>query len=221
MRLFRYVIPRDFGFAPNPFFGFCTLACCKPEIRRAAQPGDLIVGINGTPPTKRPKQRVDRIVYAMRVTEAISFNEYWSDPRFQRKKPNLHGSRMYTFGDNIYRKNDDGLWFQADSHHSLPNGAPNEFNIRTDTGVDRVLISNDFVYWGGSGPLRSSLEDEVWANEVFSGGRRAHRCNFEAAKINSFATWFAALPERGYVGRPERWQAGAAEIMALHSAHQR
>lgn len=209
MRLFRYVMPRDFGFAPNPFFGFCTLACCKPEIRRAAQLGDLIVGINGVPPTKKPPQHLDRIVYVMRVTESLSFNEYWDDPRFQKKKPNLYGSRMYAFGDNIYRKKDDGLWFQADSHHSLPNGAPNEFNIRTDTSTDRVLISADFVYWGGDGPLRSSLEGQAWANEVFGGGRRAHKCSFDKETISSAADWFAALPNRGYLGRPERWASGA------------
>lgn len=220
MRLFRYVMPRDFGFAPNPFFGFCTLACCKPEIRRVAQPGDFIVGINGTPPTKKPKQHQDRLVYAMRVTESLSFSDYWDDPRFQQKKPFLRSSRMYAFGDNIYRKNDAGLWFQADSHHSLPNGAPNDFNIRIDTSADRVLISNDFVYWGGSGPLRSSLENEFWTNTVFSGGRRAHRCNFDDRTVNSIADWFAALPERGYLGRPERWQAGAAEMTTRHSAHQ-
>jgi Nucleotide modification associated domain 2 len=26
-RLFTYVIPNDGGFAPNPFFGACTLNC--------------------------------------------------------------------------------------------------------------------------------------------------------------------------------------------------
>jgi hypothetical protein len=217
MRIFRYVMPRDFGFAPNPFFGFGTLACCKPEIRRSAEVNDLIVGINGRPPTKAPKQHLDRIVYMMRVTETLTFNDYWDDPRFQQKKPILHASRMYAFGDNIYRKNDDGLWFQADSHHSLPNSAPNDFNIRTDTSADRVLISNDFAYWGGSGPLRSSIEDEVWANAVFGGGRRAHMCNFDDITINSVTAWFAALPVRGYLGRPERWVSGAAEMNKMPS----
>ena len=33
--LFSYVVATDSGFAPNPFFGLCTLACCKPAIRRA------------------------------------------------------------------------------------------------------------------------------------------------------------------------------------------
>lgn len=33
--LFSYVVETDSGFAPNPFFGVCTLARCKPSIRRA------------------------------------------------------------------------------------------------------------------------------------------------------------------------------------------
>lgn len=28
---YSYVVARDFGFAPNPFNGFLTLATCKPK----------------------------------------------------------------------------------------------------------------------------------------------------------------------------------------------
>src|SRR5262245_31415483 len=44
VRLYSYVVARDYGFAPNPFYGFCTLATCKPDIRRTADIGDWIVG---------------------------------------------------------------------------------------------------------------------------------------------------------------------------------
>ena len=37
MTLFSYVIEHDLGFAPNPFHGVCTLACCKPQIRKIAK----------------------------------------------------------------------------------------------------------------------------------------------------------------------------------------
>jgi hypothetical protein len=37
-------VARDYGFAPNPFFGVCTLATCKPKIRKAAAIGDWVVG---------------------------------------------------------------------------------------------------------------------------------------------------------------------------------
>ena len=28
-------------------------------------------------------------------------------------------------------------------------------NIKTDTSTDRVLVSDDFIYWGDSGPSNS------------------------------------------------------------------
>lgn len=40
MKLFSYIVTHDAGFAPNPFWGYCTLACCKPAIRRTANVGD-------------------------------------------------------------------------------------------------------------------------------------------------------------------------------------
>ena len=88
MRLFSYVVARDYGFAPNPFFGVCTLATCKPEIRKTASAGDWIIGTGSS-----QKGRQGYLVYAMCLTETMTFNEYWEDKRFQRKKPNLQGVR--------------------------------------------------------------------------------------------------------------------------------
>ena len=34
MIVYEYVMTSDSGFAPNPFYGACTLACCKPKIRK-------------------------------------------------------------------------------------------------------------------------------------------------------------------------------------------
>jgi hypothetical protein len=148
----------------------------------------------------------------MRVTEVLSFNDYWDDQRFQQKKPIFYAARMHAFGDNIYRMNDNGFWIQAESHHTLYNGDPNDKNMQTDTSADRVLISDDFTYWGGSGPLSKCFEESDWADEIFGGGRRAHKCHFTQDTVRSFDTWFRAQPDRGYIGRPERWDAGAAEV---------
>jgi hypothetical protein len=41
-RIYSYVVRYDSGFAPNPFYGYCTLATCKPDIRRGAEVGDLV-----------------------------------------------------------------------------------------------------------------------------------------------------------------------------------
>ena len=89
----------------------------------------------------------------MQVEEAMSFDEYWSDPRFAQKRPNLNGSKKQAFGDNIYyRTNPEAPWQQLDSHHSFADGTPNPANIKNDTLANRVLVSRDYVYWGGTGP---------------------------------------------------------------------
>ena len=80
MRIFAYILKVDSGFSPNPFHGWCTLACCKPAIRRKARPGDWIVGIT-------PKKLDNQLAYAMRVDESLTFTEYWSDRRFRGKRP--------------------------------------------------------------------------------------------------------------------------------------
>ena len=43
MKLSAYIITVDSGFAPNPFGRFCTLACCKPTIRRMAEKDDTVI----------------------------------------------------------------------------------------------------------------------------------------------------------------------------------
>lgn len=120
MRLFSYVVARDFGFAPNPFGGVCTLATCKPEIRQRAMVGDWVAGIASV-----ADSRVPSLTYVMRVDEVLTYDAYWEDPRFHSKKPSRFGSVKQLFGDNIYRRDARGAWLQADSHHSLSNGVTN------------------------------------------------------------------------------------------------
>ena len=97
MILYSYVIDQDYGFAPNPFYGVCTFATCKPEIRERAAVGDYVAGTG----CARRKRR-GHLVYFMRVEEITTYDEYWKSPRFERKRPFLRGSKMRAFGDNIY-----------------------------------------------------------------------------------------------------------------------
>src|SRR5262249_167212 len=92
-----YVVDRDFGFAPNPFHGVFTLGTCKPTIRRVANVGDWIIGMGGG-----RLRATGRCIFAMNVSEKLTFEEYWSDPRFQDKKPVRNGSKKMLVGDNIY-----------------------------------------------------------------------------------------------------------------------
>jgi hypothetical protein len=146
--LYFYVVDRDFGFAPNPFHGHCTLATCKARIRARAQIDDWVVGMGGT--------RLDatgRCIFAMRVSQTLSFNGYWSNPDYFDKRPVRNGSSKMMVGDNIYNLNSStNEWQQADSHHSNSDGTINTYNLAKDTRADRVLISNSFFYFGVEAP---------------------------------------------------------------------
>lgn len=145
--LFAYAITRDFGFAPNPFHGVCTLATCKPGIRSSAKIGDWVLGVGGSNMGDVSR----KCILLMKVTEKIDFQQYWEDYRYTLKKPLRNGSRVQMLGDNIYHKGHDGNWIQEDSHHSNPDGTPNPVNLKRDTNKsDKVLISNLFLYFGNA-----------------------------------------------------------------------
>jgi hypothetical protein len=195
-RVYSYVVDRDYGFAPNPFHGFCTLATCKPVIRRVAKVGDWVLGTGSA-----YRNRTGHIVYAMRVSETMSFDEYWRDPRFLAKHPDLRGSRKQAFGDNIYHKDpNSNLWLQADSHHSLRDGTPDPRNTGNDTKTDRVLISDDFVYWGGSG-----VEIPEFDGINICKNGQSHRSVFSDQVVAACIGWLRSFEETGYCGRPLKW----------------
>lgn len=193
MKVFSYVVARDFGFAPNPFHGVCTLATCKPKIRARAEIGDYVVGTGSA-----RFSRAGRLVYWMRISATHTFDEYWCGPQFERKKPNLHGSLKQAYGDNIYRQGPSGRWLQAPSHHSLPNGSPNPKNVKHDTQASRVLIGSDFAYWGGSGPRVPARF------QCFCAGR-GYKSRFPEALVRNFVAWLQANEDRGCVGIPFEW----------------
>lgn len=198
MHLFSYVVARDFGFAPNPFYGTCTLATCKPAIRKHAEVNDWVVGTGS-----QAKGRKGFLVYAMRVSETMTFNQYWADQRYQRKKPNLQGSVKQAFGDNIYFKDGDNHWHQINSHHSYRDGSPNPHNIRNDTQSDRILIAQEYAYWGGAGPEVDQKFRDHDGYDICAG--RGYKCSFPSRFVHDFVAWFRALGAHGYLAEPLDW----------------
>src|SRR5688572_13054765 len=122
-RIFRYVVRYDAGTAPRPFDGVCSLAICKPAIRRSADVGDWIVGFR----SRRPGE----VVYAMQVTERVTFAEYWEDPRFEARKL---GRRHPP--DNIYRPVGPNALAWVPNHVHEPE------SLSKDTGGRYVLLSD-------------------------------------------------------------------------------
>lgn len=178
-RVYIYVVDRDFGFAPNPFHGFCTLATCKPGIRSTAQVGDWIIGVGGG-----RLKATGKCVFAMKVSRKITFNEYWADPAFNDKKPVRNGSRKMIIGDNIYRQNSDATWQQSPSHHSHVDGTVNEHNLKRDTKSPNVLISSYFYYFGSGA---KDIPIELLTTLGYRNGR-SHRI-FDVTRAAALVEW--------------------------------
>lgn len=145
------------------------------------------------------------MVYAMRVTEVMTYDEYGLDPRFESKKPYRNGSRKQSCGDNIYFRLAGGVdWQQRDSFHSCPDGSLNPDHVARDTGVNRVLISNDFVYFGGEGPEFSNELHDQKGRPLCKTGRGLIAFD-DIELVNNFEHWIRSLAVTGYQGAPFEW----------------
>ena len=99
MYLYSYVITRDYGFAPNPFWNICSLATCKPQIRERALMGDWVAGFGGANTAISHK-----MVFLMRVDDVIkevydSWYKFFETARELLK--DIPGNRIPYSGDLI------------------------------------------------------------------------------------------------------------------------
>lgn len=199
--LFSYVVRYDSGFAPNPFFGYCTLATCKPRIRKHASVGDWVVG---TGSAAAPVRREGYMVYAMRVTETIKTAEYWDDHRFQCKKPDMYHNWVSAAGDNIYEPVGPLKWKQLNSYHSKPDGRPVTQHIKRDTSVERILVSKEYVYYGGEGPILPKEFRSGLPTGLCHAGRNYRRV-WDEKVIARFEAWLKSQGHSGCEGKPWDW----------------
>ena len=163
MAYYSYLVEHDFGLAPNPFGKYCTLAVCKPKIRKSSnlRLDDWIIGTGSKALENTSRKKLKHhLIYTMQVSEIILMEKYWSDPRFEYKKPIINGPLVSMYGDNFYHKDLSGKWIQEDSAHSSHDGKTNEEHLKTDTSGKNVLIAELFYYFGDKAPLiPKSLQD--------------------------------------------------------------
>jgi hypothetical protein len=193
MALYSYIVTRDFGFAPNPFPPYCTLATCKPLIRRSANINDWIIGVGSA---AKESQYRNKLIFAMQVQEKLTFDQYWNDPRFLYKRPVMNGSKKQMYGDNVYHSGPDNIFIQEDSHHSFDNGLINQRNYDRDLPGIYVLISNSYWYWG-----RSAIELPLQFHQFIKDGIGQKKINDEK-QIHNFANWLNSFSEDGYIDKP-------------------
>jgi hypothetical protein len=193
VRIFAYVLRVDSGFAPNPFHGWCTLACCKPAIRRKARPGDWILGIT-------PRSQGNRIAYAMRVAESLSFAQYWSDPRFQAKRPRRRtgASVVEKCGDNCYQPSGDDEYRQLPSQHwDHENNREDQRRKAGDLRGKYVLVGQRFCYYGADAKTFPG-------NVTFRRPARFNRVIFTEPEKAPLLKFVEGLPQ-GIHSQPRNW----------------
>jgi len=128
---------------------------------------------------------VGRCIFAMRVTDTCTFDEYWCNPDCRDKRSVRNGSKKMLVGDNIYHHDSvTGEWLQEDSHHSHPDGGINSHNLQRDISRDRVLLSRYFLYFGAAAP---EVPPDILA-EIGFVNRQGHR-KYDNAGSARLLTW--------------------------------
>lgn len=181
MRLFSYCLRYDDGAAPNPFWELCTLAICKPVIRRVAKIGDWVIGLGST---QSPIGNIaDCVVYAMKVTDKMTLQKYDEFCRFHspHKIPKWDSEIFkYRVGDCIYD-------YSQGEPPVLRPGVHDISNKKGDLGGVNVLISQHFYYFGEKAVhLPASLTPIVHKNQ-------GHKSTANHPYVDEFVTWIESL----------------------------
>jgi hypothetical protein len=196
----------DYGLAPNPFGQYCTLAVCAGKIRRNKNlsAGDWVLGFGGKT-IRKPKC----LIYAMKVKEIISFQDYWHDERFQYKKPVFNGSLIQQYGDNFYHydpqiidpKEED--WIQEPSAHSTNKNTPNLNHLGRDIRGENVLIAQQgaFYYWG-----QNAIELPTQFQYICPTKRSMVYKDISIEEKTNFIDWLINNHEPGILGYPINWK---------------
>ncbi|MCK5055126.1 MAG: hypothetical protein KAT34_00605 [Candidatus Aminicenantes bacterium] len=193
MKLYTYCLRYDDGAAPNPYWGMCSLAICKPVIRRTAGIGDWIVGFGST--TSPIGYISNCVVYAMKVTKVLSMSDYdkFCQEHLPGKIPDLKSSDFrLRVGDCIYDFAD------SDSPQLRP-GVHDERNKETDLGGKNVLLSDRFYYFGDKPTkLKQELHSIIHKNQ----GHKSHANDPYADDFKSWLEVFGFHPNILY-GEPQ------------------
>jgi len=185
MRLCSYTVVHDTGFAPNPFGGYCTLAACTPNHQGInLSRGDWLVG-------HATAKRAHRLIYAMKVFDALDFDTYYNDSRFESKKPRFDRTWREACGDNIYYLTDGGVWMQHPTNfHDDPESRAQ------DTRNPRVFVSKHFHYFGANAP---KIPKQF---SPFIRDRQGCKCDYPVQLVKTFVKWLEMNFTPGVLGEP-------------------
>ena len=188
-KIYRYVVKTDQGSAPNPCDGYCTLAICKPGIRKTASVGDWVVGFRSGSD--------NQVIYAMQVSETMTFTDFWRDQRFESRKP-----LSSPLSDNIYRPDGKGHLKQVDNQVH----AKKRKTIDRDLSTINVLISKKFWYFGNNSPKF----DQNLNHLVHQGIGHSVHINRRDSDVSSLEKWLSPHGTVGVHGNPVNLREGVS-----------
>lgn len=193
MKIKSYVVRYDAGFAPNPFGEFCTLATCKPRIRKKFQVGDWVIGTGSVENVGN-----DKLIHAMKIEEILTFEQYSKDKRFQCKIPNWKSNDpVKRVGDNIYYKDENNVFIQKPSNHSNKDGTENIKLKENDLRGEKILISKYFCFYG-----KKAIQIPENLQFIIKKGL-GHKSNFSQSDITIFLKWLDTPDKiKGRQGNP-------------------
>lgn len=196
-KIYSYILRFDDGAAPNPYWGTCTLAICKPAIRRTAQIGDWVLGTGSV--NSRCNDGVKRnfsqhLVYAMKVTDKMTlahYNDYCQQELTTKIPVPGHDDWRLRMGDCIYfDAGNIDLELRPFSIHDIYQ------RPRDQRGVN-VLLSNDFYYFGEKAePIPGHLLCLIKKNQ-------GHLKIDDAGLLSQFEEWIRTFEQNKLHGEPQ------------------
>lgn len=209
MQLYSYKMTNDSGFAPNPFGATLTLATCKPMIRKCKKKGQWIAGFTSKAMT-RDNVGEERLVYLMRIGEKIHLGDYYFDPRFQDKIPDMNApGPIPKAGDNIYLRSYKGAlehfeFQQIRNPNHWGISGPSEYDLRRDISGQFALIADEFYYFGAR-----ALMIPMDVRPLLPLGQSAHGRLTPPDQAERFVQFIRNIYKPGRHGNPTTWPESA------------
>ncbi len=107
--IFSYVVDHDYGYTPNPYGDVLAIVGCKYKhgpngrnnIQELAELNDWVIGTGGLSAESCGN---GKLLYAMRVTKILKFNDYWTSEELAVKR-SIHRGHTNRWPTEWYNKN--------------------------------------------------------------------------------------------------------------------
>jgi len=178
-----YKLTVDDGGAPCIQDGILSLAICKPMIRSSAEVGDVIFGFAAN--SLHPD---NRLIYIAKITDRLD-GTYYREPQYSSRADCIYEWRGETFHvrprAQFHTVEKDHLTHDLGRGPSFPRA--------------RVLLSDDFRYFGGSLPEHYKKQFPAIGRAI-RGLRQGHRVHHSSELIRELQglleeTWLKKQPD--------------------------